>query len=198
MFENWIGIVAVTAYIVLSLYGVYYLRCGGFRATGMRVYGLVCLATLILGLLLFPPQRATAGCYALIPILMLISVEDVYSHRIANRLLLLLLGLGFAFALLDLQRMPVKLIGTAVYGGVFMLVSLATGGKLGMGDAKLCGVVSLFFGIVEMFSVLFVASLCACLIGIIVIIRTRNAKQEVAFAPEMAVGVLMALAMGII
>ena len=80
-----------------------------------------------------------------------------------------------------------------VYGGVFVLVSLLSKGGFGMGDAKMLGVVALFFGLFEMFTALFATSVVACALGVVKAVRSRSLKQEVAFAPSIAAGILLAL-----
>lgn len=199
MSKGWIWWVAALLLDVgFSVFGIVYIRrrLGSDHWRLLPGYIGLCAVTLCAGLLWRAPSETTVGYYGMLPLLMLIAAEDIERHRISNKLLAVLLVVGLAFVLANRERLLSRLAALVIYGGVFILVSLITRGKFGMGDAKLCGVVGLFFGLIEMFTVLFLASLLACACGLAVAIKTRDLKREIPFAPPMTLAVLVTLVGG--
>ncbi len=194
MYDSAYWAAALVGLIGITIGGAVYLRnmkIGG--KLGWIGYIVSCAILLTAGLIWRAPSAATAGFYVLTPALVMLSIEDVKAHRISNRALLILLGAGVIFAALDWQSMVNRLLAMAIYGAIFIIISLVSRGGLGMGDAKLLGVVGLYVGLMEMFTVLFAASVVACVAGIVVLIVSRDMKREVAFAPSVLVGILVSL-----
>lgn len=106
---------------------------------------------------------------------------------------LALLALGLLSALVCAETPLPRLIALVVYGLIFILLALASKGGLGMGDAKLIAVVSVCYGVVDMFMVLFVASLFECVLSLAMLARTKNLRTELPFVPAIELGAIVAL-----
>lgn len=166
-------------------------RIGGRKTMG-GFAGLV-IVTTILMVALDSPSRDSVQYYWLMPVMCLIAIQDWRFHIIANRLLLYLLVIGLAMCAFAPEQFLLRAGAMLIYGGIFVLVSLITKNSLGMGDAKLCGVLALYYGMISILTALFVGSVAAAICGLFVLIRTRDRKKEIPFAPALLIGCLSAL-----
>lgn len=192
--RGWLAI-ALVADLLLSAFGFGYLRALYRERRKLRaIYACASAALLICGLAFFAPSPQRIGCWLLFPLLTLISTEDFAAHRISNKLLLALLAIGVLAALAGgSEQWLTKLAAPLIYGAIFVIVSLVSRGSFGMGDAKLIAVLAVYYGMIGMFTLLFVASLAACLCGVLVLIRTRDLHSRIPFAPALEIGALVAL-----
>ena len=160
-------------------------------------------------------DRQNAPYYAIIAALAISTLICIFfidlEHKlIFDRFQLIMLALGVAALLLGIFDKPVsgystwrsQLIGCAVAGGFFLLmyiVALFVFKKegLGFGDVKLAAVCGLFLG----WQKIFLALLFASIVGSIVLICVRKAKNdekqhEYPFAPFIVGGVILAMFTG--
>ena len=69
--------------------------------------------------------------------------------------------------------------------------------EIGMGDVKLFALAGIYLGTSITYLLILVSLILAALYGVIKIVRRRlNAKDEIAFAPFVAVGAFIVLGMG--
>lgn len=190
----WMAI-ALVADLLLTAFGFCYLRALYRERRRLRaVYACANAALLICGIAFFAPSQQRIGCWLLFPLLTLISAEDFAAHRIANKLLLALLAIGILAALMGgSEQWLTKLAAPLIYGAIFVIVSLISRGSFGMGDAKLIAVLAVYYGMIGMFTLLFVASLAACICGVFALIQTRDLHSQIPFAPALEIGALAAL-----
>ena len=132
-----------------------------------------------------------------------LSLHDALTHRLPNRLT----GAWFVASFLLLAALAVvlgragpmvgALAGSGLLGGAYLLLSLVSGGAMGMGDVKLAAVLGLnlgFFSLPALFlaSVLsFVLASAFVLAGVLA--RKLSLKSAVPFGPFMVLGALGAL-----
>lgn len=151
------------------------------------------LALMILGAVFYRPVQTNAGVWLMMPLLTTVAVEDAVARRVSNRILIAMLALGVLSALVCAEEPLPRLIAPVAYGLIFILLSLASKGGLGMGDAKLIAVLSAFYGLTGMFSALFAASLIECALSLMVLARTKNLRTELPFVPAIELGAIIAL-----
>lgn len=133
-------------------------------------------------------------------------LTDLDHHRIPNRILypgflvgLILLAVG---ALLDGEpaRLLPALGGAAGYFMILFVVALASRGGFGFGDVKLAALLGLFTGYVGLGSALIAFFLGIFIGGVVAIVllalRRRDRKAEIAFGPPMIVGAWIAVPYG--
>lgn len=188
MLVGWIGYIACAL-----LGGVYLKKLYSDKRTLHIGYICVSAALLVAGALFYRPVRMNVGIWLMMPMLTIISMEDIAAKRVSNKILILMLGIGVLFALVSGAAVVPTLLAPVIYGVVFIVMSLVSKGGLGMGDAKLMAVMSVYYGIVGMFSVLFAASVIECLISVMVLIRTKNMRSEIPFVPAIELGAIVAL-----
>ncbi len=135
----------------------------------------------------------------------LLAKQDMATHRLPNRLVASWLAASLAvIALLgifrsDLHGVLMGLLGLLLLGGGYLLLTLASGGAMGMGDVKLAGVLGLNLGYYSLPS-LFFATLLAFVLATLwviggVLARKLTLKSAVPFGPFMLIGSFIALLM---
>jgi leader peptidase (prepilin peptidase)/N-methyltransferase len=135
----------------------------------------------------------------------LLAKQDMVTHRLPNRLVASWLAASLAvIALLgifrsDLHGVLMGLMGLLLLGGGYLLLTLASGGAMGMGDVKLAGVLGLNLGYYSLPS-LFFATLLAFVLATLwviggVLARKLTLKSAVPFGPFMLIGSFIALLM---
>lgn len=135
----------------------------------------------------------------------LLAKQDMATHRLPNRLVASWLAASLAvIALLgifrsDLHGVLMGLLGLLLLGGGYLLLTMASGGAMGMGDVKLAGVLGLNLGYYSLPS-LFFATLLAFVLATLwviggVLARKLTLKSAVPFGPFMLIGSFIALLM---
>ena len=135
----------------------------------------------------------------------LLAKQDMATHRLPNRLVASWLAASLVvIALLgifrsDLHGVLMGLLGLLLLGGGYLLLTLASGGAMGMGDVKLAGVLGLNLGYYSLPS-LFFATLLAFVLATLwviggVLARKLTLKSAVPFGPFMLIGSFIALLM---
>lgn len=124
------------------------------------------------------------------------SIKDYRERLISNKLIIVGIVLGLAAAVLDIDS--AKLIQSVVIfivvGVILFLLTFATKGGVGMGDAKLIAVSSLYTGLVGMITLMFYSLVLSGLTGLVLLISKRaNSKSRIPFAPFLTLGFLFYL-----
>jgi prepilin signal peptidase PulO-like enzyme (type II secretory pathway) len=126
-----------------------------------------------------------------------ITYYDVRDLRIPDAL-----SLGGAAAFVVLQILaPVRpastvLIEAVIAFGVFAAITFATGGKLGLGDAKYSLLIVLALGKLGWLTTLAVASVTGLVVGLVMVRRHRlPADARIPFAPFLTFGAAVSIVM---
>lgn len=134
--------------------------------------------------------------YALLnSILTAASLKDLKDKIIPD--LLILLGCTAGIAAIYLNPTIAffhSLAGGVVAGGIFALISLATKGAIGMGDAKLFACIGLFLGLQGVLVTMLISTILSGIAGLVLLtFRIRSGKSTMPFAPFIMVGTLIFL-----
>jgi prepilin signal peptidase PulO-like enzyme (type II secretory pathway) len=112
------------------------------------------------------------------------------------------LSLGGAAALVVLEvfaparSLPTLLVEGAIAFGVFATITLATRGKLGLGDAKYSLLIVLALGMFGWLTTLAVASVSGLVVGLILVRRhPLSADARIPFAPFLTFGAAVSIVM---
>jgi leader peptidase (prepilin peptidase) / N-methyltransferase len=130
----------------------------------------------------------------LVPMALIDLERQIIPNKLTGPAALAALGLGLA---LDPGGEPERLLAALAFGGVFALPAFI-GAGMGMGDAKLVGVLGLFLGWTAGLAIL-VALVVGTVVGVAIIARvgmTRGRKTGVPFGPFLALGGLVAVLAG--
>lgn len=130
-------------------------------------------------------------------LLVLISVIDLQTHLIPNRLLVACLIPVTLALLAGFVPWRESILGSAFYGGILWLAALISRGGLGGGDVKLGALLGLALGWQWGLVALCVTLVAAAAVGGMLILSKRiNRRDFMAFGPFMAAGALAALFWG--
>ncbi|GFZ88272.1 type 4 prepilin-like proteins leader peptide-processing enzyme [Paenibacillus marchantiophytorum] len=178
---------------------------GKCRYCASKVSLLYPLGELVTGLLFvwvylhvgFHPEAILA--LLLVSLLIIITVSDLTSMLIPNKILLFFLpflaGLRFVFP--GEQTWWSYALGAVIGCGLIVLISILSRGGMGMGDAKLLLVCGLVLGLAH----IVVAFILACLIGtliggLLLMLKIIKRKQPIPFGPYLALGILISYGYG--
>ncbi|MGH3651759.1 prepilin peptidase [Glutamicibacter sp.] len=135
----------------------------------------------------------------------LLSKEDMATHRLPNRLVVYWLAASIVVVALlgifraDAHGILMGLLGLLLLGGGYLLVTLISAGSMGMGDVKLAGVLGMNLGYYSLPSLFFATLLTFVLATGWVIggmaARKLTLKSAVPFGPFMLVGSFIVLLM---
>ncbi len=90
-------------------------------------------------------------------------------------------------------------ISILVFCGVFFLISLVFKNSIGMGDVKLFGVLSIYLGLYGTLHVLFYALIITFFYACFLLItKKKDKKDEISFAPMVALGMLACVILGLL
>lgn len=133
-------------------------------------------------------------------------LTDLDHHRIPNRILYpgfvvgLVLMAGGALLDGEPERLLPAVGGALGYFLILFIVALASRGGFGFGDVKLAGLLGLFAGygglgsaLVAFFLGVFIGGLVAI---VLLVLRRRDRKAEIAFGPPMILGAWIAVPYG--
>ncbi len=131
-----------------------------------------------------------AGLLIFISALLVIAYVDIRRKRIPNVLTFGTFAVLLVITLLVELDSAIWFVVSAAIGFVSIwMVRLISGGKLGMGDVKLSGLISAAIGLTGWFFALFFASLTG-LAGVLILISVGriSRKDPIPFAPFLAAG----------
>ena len=135
----------------------------------------------------------------LVTFLVPIALIDLDLRIIPNRLTVPAAIVGIALGLLlDPGGQVERLIAGAAAGGLLALPALLRPSGMGLGDAKLVGVMGLYLG-AAVVPALFIAFVVGTVIGIAIIVRVgmvRGRKTAVPFGPFLALGAVVGVLVG--
>lgn len=135
---------------------------------------------------------------ALCAFLAIITLTDLDLRIIPNPIVIAGTIAGIAIVVLgDLGDIPARAIAAGAGGGLLALVALAYPRGMGMGDAKLVGMMGIYLGKALAPGVL-IGFAAGALVGVVMIARHGAAarKQAIPFGPFLALGGVIALLVG--
>lgn len=143
------------------------------------------------------------GCTLILPFILLfisaliiISFIDLDFQIIPDVISIPLIFTGLILSMLPHNSGAVtdikeSLMGIAVGGGSLLLVSIISRGGMGGGDVKLIAAVGAFIGWKSALLTIFIGSLIASIVGIVILKKTGNRK--IPFGPFLSLGALICL-----
>lgn len=138
----------------------------------------------------------------LLAILVTVTIPDIKEHIIPNKVILVGVVLRVCFAVAELITLGSgyfailkgDLISLALVAVLFLLGVLVIKNGIGMGDIKLIMVMGLFQGITGVISSLFFSLLVSFFAAIaMLIMKKKNRKDAMAFAPSVLVGTAVSM-----
>lgn len=137
------------------------------------------------------------------PLLISAFVIDYKEQIIPNRLTLTLFEVGLLFAFIEgtfnLSFLLDKLLGLAIGGGIFLIITLIGGliaGKeaMGFGDVKLMGALGIIFGAYNIVIISILSFLLAAIISIILIVsKKKKANEYIPFGPFIVIATFLVM-----
>ena len=130
---------------------------------------------------------------ALISLLVIISISDIKTMLIPNKVLVFfLIVFSITRFISPLDPWWDSLIGAAVGFGILLVIAIISKGGMGGGDIKLFGVLGLALGLSGTLLTLFLASFIGAAAGIVGLLTKKVKKgQPVPFGPFIAMGALL-------
>ena len=135
--------------------------------------------------------------WVFLPLLLWISIIDIKTHRISDKLNLSLLILGALagvfFAERNVQIWLVAVGSTVAIFTILMLSALVSNGAIGGGDIKLASALTFpvsLQGIEQLFLAWTVIGITCLPISLFLVFRKNSAHNAIPFAPCLAVGYL--------
>ncbi len=175
-------------------------RCGQFMLFLISALA----AVVLLGFYGYGPLKI-ARYYLLLGLLYPIARQDAKEKQIPNRWLVYLLVLRSLIFIMESACYPelitdnllFTLAGGLICGGLMFIICVLSRHAIGMGDVKLFGIIGLFLGASVTYVTMFVASVLSAIYGLWrIAIKKIGVKDEIAFAPFIAVSVLIVIGMG--
>ena len=134
-----------------------------------------------------------------------VALIDYKYHIIPNKILLGMIILRLIFLLVEYLYNSEQfiwmlfgcIVGAVVGFGILALTNIFIKNGIGMGDAKLFGVIGLFIGINGVYNTLFYSLAVLIIYSIVMMIRKQlTKKSQIPFAPFIFVGYLITFCMG--
>ena len=132
-------------------------------------------------------------------------LTDVRYHLIFNKILLIMLGIRIVLFLPEylmapddfLSTLTTCCVGAVITFVIMVILSLLSKGALGMGDVKLLAVISFTADIYCSVNILLYSSIACMLFFIILLLmKSKKAKEKIPFAPFIFVGLIITLLLG--
>ncbi len=175
-----------------------------FKGAILILTAIICLAvTFVIQMFLYK-NTATVNfvkLYGLLVIVLAASMVDLKMKIIPN--MLILAGLVFRFGIYAYEILSKSdmtsiikndLIGLAIGFGVLTLVSIITKQGIGLGDAKLFGIIGITGGSFCTYSTLFASLVISALISVILLISGKKTKKDtIPFGPCIALGYIVTI-----
>lgn len=136
----------------------------------------------------------------LVSLLIVISVIDLESKDVYSSTTIMGLCFAIIYILIGGYLGKIKILdhiigGLIGYGIIFLIVHLT--GAMGDGDHDIAGICGLFVGIKGILVVLFLAIVLGGLVAsILLVLKLKDRKSEIAFGPYIAIGTLIWLLIG--
>lgn len=141
--------------------------------------------------------------FIITPLLLSAFAIDYKEQIIPNRLTLTLFEIGLIFAFIggtaNLSFLIDKLLGLAIGGGIFLIITLIGGiiaGKeaMGFGDVKFMGALGIIFGAYNIVIIAVLSFLLAAIISIILIVSKKKKSNEyIPFGPFIVIATFMVM-----
>ncbi len=131
-------------------------------------------------------------------VLLVMSVIDMDTKEIPNRLVLILLVLGVVNVIINPSITIIKAaVGFFAVSVPMLFIALLTGGGMGGGDIKLMAAIGVFLGWSDVLAAFFIACFFAGLIGmLLILVKKKTRKDMIPFGPFLAVGILAVIFFG--
>lgn len=136
----------------------------------------------------------------LVSLLIVISIIDLESKYVYSSTTILGVLLAIIYIIIGAYLGEVKILNNLLGGligyGIIFLIIILTGG-MGEGDADIAGICGLFIGIKGVLVALFLAIILGGIFAsIVLILKIKDRKSEIAFGPYIAIGTLIWLLIG--
>jgi leader peptidase (prepilin peptidase) / N-methyltransferase len=131
--------------------------------------------------------------------LVVIFVYDLKHFLIPDKIIFPAIGLALIYNLFNFNNLLFNFLPSALAGFLFFLIIylVSQGRWLGFGDVKLVFLLGLFLGFPNILVGLFLSFTIGAIIGIgLIILKSKNLKSEVPFAPFLVVGSFIAFFWG--
>ena len=171
-----------------------YIKSSAKEKKTLLIYGFIILIEIIL-FTLMGMDIMFYMYYFVILILYRIILIDYKTTYIDNKLLIIFAVISILSLVVDNGVSLVGRILTGILSYVLLaIVSKVTDGALGMGDAKILGLLGLILGFDGLLSVLLVSSIVVFLISVVLIIKSRaNKNKELPFTPYIFASLILML-----
>lgn len=198
----WHDLIPVLSYLLLRG------RCRYCKKTISLQYPLVELGTAILFVLVFKSSFPFISFFSFLSfiyylfissILVVIFVYDLKHFLVLDKVIFPAIALALLYNLFDVHGLIYSLLPAACGASLFFFVIffISKGKWLGFGDVKLAFFLGLILGIPGILIGLFLSFLIGAIIGIgLIILKGKNLKTEVPFAPFLVLGTFIALFWG--
>ena len=137
------------------------------------------------------------------PLLLSAFIIDYKEQIIPNRLTLTLFEVGLFFAFIEgttsLSILTNRLLGLAIGGGIFLIITLLGGliaGKeaMGFGDVKFMGALGIIFGAYNIIIISVLSFLLAAIISIVLIVSKKKKTNEyIPFGPFIVIATFLVM-----
>lgn len=136
----------------------------------------------------------------LVSLLIVISIIDLESKYVYSSTTIVGVLLAIIYIIIGAYLGEVKILNNLLGGligyGIIFLIIILTGG-MGEGDADIAGICGLFIGIKGVLVALFLAIILGGIFAsIVLILKIKDRKSEIAFGPYIAIGTLIWLLIG--
>ena len=136
----------------------------------------------------------------LVSLLIVISIIDLESKYIYSSTTIVGVLLAIIYIIMGAYLGEVKILNNLLGGligyGIIFLIIILTGG-MGEGDADIAGICGLFVGIKGVLVALFLAIILGGIFAsIVLILKIKDRKSEIAFGPYIAIGTLIWILIG--
>ncbi|WP_257346337.1 prepilin peptidase [Pseudalkalibacillus decolorationis] len=146
----------------------------------------------------FESPFALFGAILLISLLMIVFVTDI-SYLIIPDRVLIVFAISFILYRVWVPTTPWwgAWLGALLGFGLLLLFAILSRGGMGGGDIKLFAVLGLMFGWIDIFLVLFLASLVGSIFGVsMLLLRKVQRKQHIPFGPFIVTAAIIVLFWG--
>ena len=136
----------------------------------------------------------------LVSLLIVISIIDLESKYVYSSTTIVGVLLAIIYIIIGAYLGEVKILNNLLGGligyGIIFLIIILTGG-MGEGDADIAGICGLFIGIKGVLVALFLAIILGGIFAsIVLILKIKDRKSEIAFGPYIAIGTLIWILIG--